>query len=871
MGGAQFPFGDLLGIGSSQSSGDSFVAKAVNKIQKARDDVAALLSLTTPPSNLTTSDGLLFLQWREVKKALDPVFNTNSTADSNPTTRVRSATPAQEDILDEIDEILAALSSVDAFVAATAKDGGGVFESAERTTSQATSAFDRVDWTAMATLGATGSTRYGTVIRKQTDDAQTGAKYQYIWNDADTDSVVDFPEERDSVGEFGAFSYATMQETQRTMHVQNQSGIATYTGGTHAINPAGTSYTGDMRVQIRFSSKKVSGVVSNLTDADGQPWRHNFTDVASIILPDGDLKANAKWTGAASASKPAYINYTSASGVVAPHRETVNAKFEGILLGQGAAAGNEANGSWSIGALANDSDNSAYLAGAFGVTRGDDAARPLPDQDDGSSAKAKMFYQVTGTATLGTGVTSKTNAAISGGELKLTLDALGYRPGTPGDNTSTMGYGVVWQSKGTGYEAKINSETFDLATLVASGSVEKPKGPTHVSQAIKVIEQQRDILTTLNGLPDSTANDNAKAAAWQRVQQEFEFRVFGKVPTKLANTWANSKDDAMSLIDRALDALASNEALEAAIDGDGTGIFKDTTNLDPATADGATKEVKVNGRTAANIRAELEYQVFTQLGSTSYTRFGVWRHAAWRNAVRSGSDSDAQDSDGTQALVGAAAVQGPGTLAYSLLDPTLAASVDASYPVNGKASYTGETVAVAHTQILTGEIEANVNWGNGGANDNLAGNTAKLALTIRNLQNANGDMLSDTAAVTKPIAEIVISDLSIVAGTDSTDDATSPGKNNGQLIVGSAGNAAAFDETGTVRLNLLDPSEPQITGSDGDVKALFVGKDADGPLGVIGFWKLEDASVGLINAAGTGHVSGSAGWTIYGAFGADAP
>ena len=113
---------------------------------------------------------------------------------NTPTSVVRQSAPDAEDILDDIDDILDALASEDAFVAATAKDGGGALEDAELGADAAKNAFNRAKWSASATMGMTGDTRYGTVIRKNSEDAKSDAK----------------------TGEFGAFSYATMQQTLRS-------------------------------------------------------------------------------------------------------------------------------------------------------------------------------------------------------------------------------------------------------------------------------------------------------------------------------------------------------------------------------------------------------------------------------------------------------------------------------------------------------------------------------------------------------------------------------------------------------------------------------------------------------------------------------
>ena len=129
------------------------------------------------------------------------------------------------------------------------RDDRGVFSSQELGAAKAMATFNRLKWSATATLGMTGSTRYGTGIRKMSANAKS---------DPTTE-------------DFGAFSYSTMESTVRAADVVATTGIASYAGGTEAISGAGKTYSGTMELQVRFGANLVSGVVSNLTDADGLP------------------------------------------------------------------------------------------------------------------------------------------------------------------------------------------------------------------------------------------------------------------------------------------------------------------------------------------------------------------------------------------------------------------------------------------------------------------------------------------------------------------------------------------------------------------------------------------------------------------------
>ena len=142
-----------------------------------------------------------------------------------------------------------------------------------------------------------------------------------------------------------------------------------------------------MDLQVRFKANSVSGVVSGLEDADGLPWQHNFADVDRIVLDDATLLRNATWSNAADRTgQNAAIFYTANSGLLRPVNNVMNT-FAGILLGQGADAGSEANGTWSVGAVG----GSGYITGGFGVVHVADTSRPAPSGDDGSAATAMLF------------------------------------------------------------------------------------------------------------------------------------------------------------------------------------------------------------------------------------------------------------------------------------------------------------------------------------------------------------------------------------------------------------------------------------------------------------------------------------------------
>ena len=257
---------------------------------------------------------------------------------------------------------------------------------------------------------------------------------------------------------------------------------------------------------------------------------------------------------------------------------------------------------------------------------------------------------------------------------------------------------------------------------------------------------------------------------------------------------------------------------------------------------------------------------------------------------------------------------GPGTFAYSPLDSTSpGTSTNPGFPLGGSASYTGETVALQNTTFLTGTVRVDVTWGgspatNPGTSNFSQGTTlGTMSLTISGLASAAGDPLTyggapraskaridadDNLETTasggagREIADIVLGTFNIVHGVR--------GPNVGDMIVGEAvpvagGGDAVYNEISPTAARLRytalgqpdNPASPVVASSG--VKALFVGRGVDGPLGVIGTYTIDagddvtpedvtaltSTSIGRLGADGLQSVD--VGATIYGAFGAQVP
>ena len=848
--GESFSVADLLGSGMASTTGDNFVAGALEEIQNVRADVYTLLGLDLEDTPLGQAlDG----QWQTVVEELDTIFGSGNgdaytdayRADDDGTpgldNAVGSRNPGEDDILEEIDGIIAALSSADAFVAATAEDGRGVFEDAKLNSDDATAAFDRVMSSASATFGVTGSTRYGTVRKTATGDAVTKAKYAPAM---DPDGTPGNEDDVARIGAQGAFSYSTLQETLRTRHIVS-TGNAYYTGGTHAISGDGTVYMGTMDVQVRFTSMTVSGLVSNFASTEGVPWEYRYGDVETIRLPEARLSANARWAATVpstgSPSDLAQATFAARAGSPAPQGIAGGATFHGILLGLGDDSGSEASGTWSVGAKSDDSD---YLAGAFGVIRGADELPSLPDSDDGSGTESNVVAMV------GDPAEAVGGASIDDGMLKLKVKEYDYNITARGTTEDTAFVAPTeWAIQTTTADGETTEDTVDLNISLAGllDSSATFSSAKHVDTQVAEIMKQRTQLATLQGL--GTRLTASERAAWHRVQ-EAVYRVFGQLPPKLNRNYSEIEDEAVDMIDDVLVAFSSTANLEAALDPEGSGIFKGTTSR----ADGKVAGSGGGGaRTAANILGQRAFQVLSRLGSTSYTRFGVWRMKRYQDAVRTGRTATDDGENRSRGVDDGA--DGPGMFAYSPLDPTeITATDDPSYQRGGTARYVGEAVALQNITYLTGEVEATVTW-----DTDVVGGS--LNVTFSNLASDNGDMLAyGTGGDYDVVRDIVFQGINV-------------GTIDSEVVFDedAIGARAARDDFG-VRLRYVDASESDLvlTTPAGTINGKFVGATVDGPLGLFGIWDVAaDTSLGRVNAVGDDIVDTN--MAIYGAFGAEAP
>ncbi len=140
VGGDKFSIADLLGCGMASTLGRNFVAEALKEIQETRMEVSTLLGLDPA---YAAQNPALEQQRKAVTDQLNELFGAgkgdscagafrvDANDDNTPDNAAGARNPGKDEIIEDIDDTSDALSSADAFAAATAQGGKGVFKEAE--------------------------------------------------------------------------------------------------------------------------------------------------------------------------------------------------------------------------------------------------------------------------------------------------------------------------------------------------------------------------------------------------------------------------------------------------------------------------------------------------------------------------------------------------------------------------------------------------------------------------------------------------------------------------------------------------------------------------------------------------------------------
>ena len=394
--GAAFPVGDLLDGGQAQEGSEQTLVEQVRaEMVKLRRQVRGLVDLANNDGlDQATLTRQLIRKWDEADRQVDRLFGSaDSNDDSQPDDRLERVLSSSR-IVGAFDALLEALETEDAFVQASAEDGGGVYAFAGLGAAAAQRAFAAREWSAEAMLGAMGDTRYGVALRRRRTNAKdTSEETQYLQ----------------------AFAWSTTNSVWRASDVEVR-GNATYSGSTLAADADGKMYSGDVALQVRFARRRVSGLVSNLMTEDGTAWSYGLGgDVVNISLPTATMNTRGQWTGQGDAR----LSYDRRAGG-ARDQLLDGARFQGRLLGTGEDAGRQAIGTWQLGG----GNDGTLIAGGFGAVRGPDRTDPTQPLVDDVTTSATTVTRVAkvGAAGSNNGVLSEAQVRLDGSRYKALWD-----------------------------------------------------------------------------------------------------------------------------------------------------------------------------------------------------------------------------------------------------------------------------------------------------------------------------------------------------------------------------------------------------------------------------------------------------------------
>ena len=748
--GARFSMADLLDSGTATAVGESIVAKARDEIAKLRDYVAALVGLYRDDGlDRSALDGQVDDKWDDADDQLATIFGTGTANRvGNSITLERETSPSR--VVDAFDRLVAALSSEEAFAAATLAGGPDAMQGfLERNAAQASAAFNRSKSTAAASLGALGSTRFGAATFNETDKAQSG------FGDAERAQ---------------GFAWSTIEATRRASDVQT-AGYGFYTGRTHAADQDGNLYSGAIEIEVRFARMAVTGLVTGLARADTQePWIHGLGgEVSGIFLPTARLRRAGSWA-VTDRSEPnrGRLSFMAQAGGWPDQSLDAGSSFSGRLLGRGDAAGAEAIGTWQAVA------GSTTFAGGFGATRG-------LDLDPPGAALTGDFATIGRTgnvrATLETGPAALGVVADDAG----TTDVDESRAAIPASTVINTG-NAKFRYDPPKTDELVPTEYVDgayepqRAAVLEVDEFETTRGnwvaEAHAEITKKLAQLRRSIALDSGdaSTSDRTFANQQRQRLFNEIQAEIR-KVFGPgraaVAAAAADDPSTDRDETVAISEVYTGVLTRYTGTLTATDrwtGAGgvfhadypvnsAGVAQDAGVLAEiedvlaalADADAFARAFESAGLFAAvNTDPDTESRLFIDpypspsemferprgklsivSAATDFSRFGAWSHQVSANAVSAlSAQTYTRDDRGREF----------GAFAYSPLDPTAAYTSATSrlYPARGAAgnvaaTYTGETVAGQGDLFYKGAVEATVFW------DPATVTDSKIRVTISDL------------------------------------------------------------------------------------------------------------------------------------------
>jgi len=608
----------------------TFVEEAHALITNELEDLEVLIGLaeSAPSLNATIEQ-----RWDRIADHLDLVFPGEGSTLLGPNApRERNNTIDYEELIEDIEDVLAALSTSSAFRDAL---DDGIFSRSRRVDADdSDDTFFAVRSATRLGFGWTASTRYGAYSKQERSAASRPLGFA-----SRTEGI-------------GAFAYSPLEST-RTRDLPG-SGEALYLGETIAAGRESNQaiYTGNIELRVRFASRQVTALVSDLQDVSGRLWRYSLQEVDTIHLPTARLDSSDGSFEPVS-SGTATISFNPLAVRFSPR--SLSAEFEGRFVGRGADAGQSAIGTWSLTSRGN-----VILAGGFGVDSQGRSTRPPP-----------VVRPVSPTPDLGEVAETWLEARPdSDGNIRIEArDSDNDRIELPAAELSTNGGAIV-----------VGKRLFE--------------------KALDELDQHLTLLNVYINILDQTPSIalQSRQALWRQANQTLQDNIFGSGTSArvllgsgypAGSGLADRDEDALELLQDARRALGSSASFRDAVED--RGVF-----------DGALNQSRLNDGDYdfEDIYSAVDFEVEVKYDNTDYGRFGVWAKKVRENAL-----SPVEAATGNERS---------GMFAYSQIGQTIYSSGDQNFPRGFNSSYVGRTLAVDvgtdGTAFYDGDISLSVRW-----------------------------------------------------------------------------------------------------------------------------------------------------------------
>lgn len=609
----------------------TFAEEAHALITNELEDLEVLIGLAESAPALTST---IERRWDRIADHLDLVFpGEGRTLLGQDTPKERNGiTIDYEELIEDIEDVLAALGSSTAF--RDSLDRGIFSRSRLVDADESDDTFFAVRSATRLGFGWTAATRYGAYTKQERSAVSRPLNFA-----SGTEGI-------------GAFAYSPLEPT-RTRDLPG-SGEALYLGETIAASRESSQaiYTGNIELRVRFASRQVTALVSDLQDVSGRLWRYSLQEVDTIHLPAARLDSSDGSFEPAS-SGTATVSFNPLAVRFSPR--SLSSEFEGRFVGRDADAGQSAIGTWSITSRGN-----VILAGGFGVESQGTSTRPPP-----------VVRPVTPTPDLGeVAETWLVARPDSDGNIRIDArDSDNDRIELPAAELSAAGGAIV-------------------------------SGKRLFEKAQDELEQQLTLLSIyVNILNQSTSTAlQSRQTLWRDANETLQNNIFGSQTSSSAllgssypsgSSLADRDEDALERLQDARRALGSATSFRDAVDE--RGVFHGA--LSQSRLDDGDYDFE-------DIYGAVDFELEVKYDNTDYGRFGVWAKQVRENAL---SPVEAATGD-----------QRSGVFAYSQIGQTLYSSGDQNFPRGFNSAYVGRTLAVDvgsdGTAFYDGDISLTVRW-----------------------------------------------------------------------------------------------------------------------------------------------------------------